>query len=101
MKPKVYAHSPYIGTTGYNNHTRDFFRHLSKNIDLKVRHFSVGKSWEGYNDEPHNKESYLNDIDKKLLVEQTIHYNDLRKDLPIYKNYQNDFKLLANTYNVR
>ena len=23
---KVFGHGPYVGTTGYNNHTRDFFR---------------------------------------------------------------------------
>ena len=42
MKPKVYAHASYVGTTGYNNHTRDFFRELSKHIDLKVRNFTIG-----------------------------------------------------------
>jgi hypothetical protein len=28
--PKIFAHGSYIGNTGYNNHTREFFRHLSK-----------------------------------------------------------------------
>jgi len=54
MKLKVYAHGPYIGTTGYANHTREFFRHLSKLIPVKVRNFTIGKSWDGFNDEPHN-----------------------------------------------
>jgi hypothetical protein len=44
-KPKVYAHASYVGTTGYNNHTRDFFRELSKHIDLKVRNFTIGNGW--------------------------------------------------------
>ena len=66
---KVYAHASYIGTTGYNNHTRDFFRHLSKHINLKVRNFTIGEQWEGLNNEPHNKEPYLIDLDKYIITE--------------------------------
>jgi hypothetical protein len=71
IKPKVYAHASYVGTTGYNNHTRDFFRHLQKHVNLKVRNFTIGKNWNWPNDEPH-KENYINEIDKKLLIEQTL-----------------------------
>ena len=52
---KIYAHGSYIGDTGYNQHTRDFFRHLSKHAEVKVRNFTVGKTWNGYNETPHNK----------------------------------------------
>ena len=93
MDIKVYAHASYVGTTGYNNHTRDFFRRLSKHTDLKVRNFTVGNSWEGMSDEPHNGESYLNDVDKKLLHEQTLWSdNHNRSDYPIYTNHKNDFE---------
>jgi len=94
-KPKVYAHASYVGTTGYNNHTRDFFRHLSKHIDLKVRNFTIGRNWEWPSDEPHNGEDYINDTDKKLLIEQTLWTNrdkGERSDFPIYKNYPNEFE---------
>ena len=91
-EPKIYAHGAYIGTTGYNNHTRDFFRELQKHHPLKFRNFTVGKSWEGYSDEPHNKESYLNDVDKKLLTSQTLLTGDNKKsDFPIYTKYENIF----------
>jgi len=30
-KPKLYIHGSYIGNTGYNQHTRDFFREFEKN----------------------------------------------------------------------
>ena len=70
--PKVYAHASYIGTTGYNNHTRDFFRHLSQHIDLKVKNFTIGKEFDWPSDEPHNKEPYLIDLDKTLICEQTL-----------------------------
>ncbi len=43
-KPKLYVHGSYIGTTGYNNHTRDFFRKLSNHIQLKIRNFTVGSA---------------------------------------------------------
>ena len=94
-KPKVYAHASYVGNTGYNNHTRDFFRELSKHIDLKVRNFTIGNGWEWPSDEPHNKEPYINDVDKKLLIEQTLWTNrdkGERSDFPIYKNYPNEFE---------
>ena len=93
-EPKVYAHASYVGTTGYNNHTRDFFRRLANHVDLKVRNFTIGKNWDWPNDEPH-KESYLNDIDKKLLIEQTLWTNQEkgeRAEFPIYVKYPNDFK---------
>ena len=69
---KVYAHGSYIGTTGYNNHTRDFFRELSKHCQIKFRNFTVAKYWQGYTLEPHEKEEYLNDLDRKLLSKQTV-----------------------------
>ena len=93
-KPKFYAHASYVGTTGYNNHTRDFFRRLSNHVDLKVRNFTIGKNWNWPNDEPH-KEDYINEVDKKLLVEQTLWTNQEkgeRSEFPIYKDYPNDFK---------
>ena len=71
IKPKVFAHGSYIGTGGYNNHTRDFFRHLSKIIKIKIRNFTIGGEWKGMSDEPHNDESYINDVDKKLLIKQS------------------------------
>lgn len=90
--PKIFMHGCYVGTTGYNNHTRDFTRHLDKITKIKVRNFTVGKSWSGYSDEPHNGEEYLNDIDKKVLKYQTLwSKGDVRKDSKIYSNYGKDF----------
>ncbi len=92
MLPKVKAHCSYIGTTGYNHHSRDFFRVLSKKLDLQIRNFTIGKNWKEYSDEPHNSESYLSDLDKKLLTEQTL-WNSSKelKNFPIYQNYSNNF----------
>jgi autotransporter strand-loop-strand O-heptosyltransferase len=92
MEPKLYVHCPYIGPTGYNRHAQDFFKHLSKYVDLKIRNYSVGRSWGGYNDEPHNGEDYLTELDKKLLYEQTLLHEDFTsKDHKIYTQYPNEF----------
>jgi autotransporter strand-loop-strand O-heptosyltransferase len=90
--PKLYIHGSYIGTTGYNNHTRDFFRELSKYSQIKVRNFTVGSTWSGYSDTPHDNEPYITDLDKKLLYKQIL-YNSEGKlsDFPIYTNPEKDF----------
>jgi len=90
--PKIFAHGSYIGNTGYNNHTREFFRHLSKHSEIKVRNFTVGSSWKGMNDEPHNDEYYFNDIDRKLLYQQILWNNDkTRSDYKIYQDPSKEF----------
>jgi len=90
--PKIFAHGSYIGNTGYNNHTREFFRHLLKHSEIKVRNFTVGSSWEGMNDEPHNNEYYFNDIDRKLLYQQILWNNDkTRSDYKIYQDPSKEF----------
>ena len=71
-QPKIFGHGPYVGTTGYNNHTRDFFRGISKYFPLKFRNFTVGSSYKGISDNPHDGEPYLNKQDKKILHQQTL-----------------------------
>lgn len=83
---KVYAHAPYIGTTGYNNHTRNFFRKLKNHCDLKVRNFTVGNSWNGYSKTPHDNEPYIDYIDKEILYQQTLLDENKRIDYPIYSH---------------
>ena len=93
MKLKIFAHVPYIGTTGYNNHTRDFLRTLSKYALVKVRNFTVGKSWNGMSDEPHNNEFYLDNLDKQILHQQTLwDENKNRKDYSIYTQHGENFE---------
>ena len=91
-KPKLYIHGSYIGNTGYNQHTRDFFRELSKQLQLKVRNFTVGKTWEGYNETPHDKEPYINEVDKNILYEQILWNNEGGRDNhKIYSNLSKEF----------
>ena len=92
QKPKIYVHGSYIGTTGYNNHTRDFLRELSNHAKIKVRNFTVGNSWSGYNMTPHDNEPYLNDVDRSMLYKQIL-WVDKEKmaDFDIYPNKEKEF----------
>lgn len=90
--PKIYAHGSYVGDTGYNQHTRDFFRHLDKHANIKVRNFTVGRSWNGYNETAHDNEHYFNETDKKLLYKQVLWNNDKsRSDYPLYPDKSKEF----------
>ena len=89
---KIFGHGSYIGTTGYNHHTRDFFRELSKYVDLKFRNFTIGSTWSGLSDKPHTNEPYFNEIDEKILYEQTLWTpNGNRANFKIYKNPKKEF----------
>lgn len=97
-KLKIFGHGCYIGTTGYNHHTRDFFRKLSNFVDLKFRNFTVGSSWKGLSDEPHNMESYFTDEDKKILFQQTLwNQTGQRED---FKIYESDEKRFVHDFNI-
>ena len=89
---KIFAHGSYVGNTGYNQHTRDFFRHLSKHAQIKIRNFTVGSTWDGMSPEPHNNEQYFNETDKKLLYEQILWNTDkTRGNYKIYEDPSKDF----------
>ena len=84
----VKGHTSLVGQTGYNAHARDFFTALSHKLPLKIRNFTVGKSWNGlgksrpdgtYND-PHQKESYLTNYQRSLICEQTLHCGENEKN---------------------
>jgi autotransporter strand-loop-strand O-heptosyltransferase len=90
-RPNIFAHGSYVGTTGYNNHTRNFFRALSDYFSIKVRNFTIGGGWEGYNDTPHDKESYIDDLDRKILHQQSLWDNEKKlHHHPIYSNFENN-----------
>ena len=95
---KIFAHGSYVGNTGYNQHTRDFFRHLSKHAQIKIRNFTIGDKWKGMNDEPHNDEPYFNDTDRKLLYEQILWNTDKTRNN--YKMYQDPSKEFTPDVNI-
>ena len=104
LKPKIFAHGSYVGNTGYNNHTKDFFRQLSKYCQIKVRNFTVGDSWNGYNETCHDGEKDINDLDKSILYKQNLWVADgKREDFLIYpnneKHFIQDFNIILNETN--
>lgn len=104
LKPKIYAHGSYVGNTGYNNHTRDFFRQLSKYCQIKFRNFTVGDSWKGYNETCHDGEKNLDNLDKSILYRQNLWVaDDLRQDFSIYsspeKEFTHEFNIVLNETN--
>lgn len=90
---KIFLHGSYIGTTGYNQHTRDFVRHLSDLTDIKVRNFTIGKTWSGMSEKPHSDEPYFNEKDEKVLYEQILWDNNKnRSNHKIYKSELKEFE---------
>jgi glycosyltransferase involved in cell wall biosynthesis len=92
----IAVHGSYIGTTGINYHFREFFRELSQHCNLRVRNFTVGDTWKGLNKTPHDKESYLNDTDRKILYRQSLWTDEAagkREAYPIYNDYNGSFDL--------
>ena len=80
----VKGNTSFVGQTGYNAHARDFFTALSYKINLKLKNFTVGKSWSGlgpkningrYND-PHKNELYLTEYQRNLICQQTLYCNE-------------------------
>jgi len=100
---KVQAHTSFIGTTGYANHAKSFFTELDKLTPVKIRNFTVGKTWNGPSQTPHNNEPYITPQMKKMLHLQTLFNNDnSREDYPIYSfqnGYQPDIDIVLNEHN--
>lgn len=89
---KILAHTSFIGTTGYANHAKSFFCALNKYHTVKVRNLTIGNSWKGMNDRPHDGESYFTDEMADMLILQTLYKADGngRVDEPMY-GYKGDF----------
>jgi glycosyltransferase involved in cell wall biosynthesis len=88
----ILAHTSFIGNTGYANHARSFFTALNKYHTVKVRNLTIGDSWKGMSDTPHDNESYITDEMKDMLILQTLFNPDkTRTDHPMY-GYKGDFK---------
>ena len=91
MSIVVKAHTCLIGETGYNTHSRNFFKELSSLYQVQVRNWTIGHTWKGYtNDEPHNDEYYIDNTLKKILTEQTLGTTNGDQEFPLYTSYKNE-----------
>ena len=57
---KVIAHTSFLGHTGYNNHSREFFTALNNLIPTRIRNFTHTPSI-----------NYLTQIQKDMIIKQT------------------------------
>ncbi len=85
--PNIKAHTSIIGDTGYNCHSRNFFKALNKIYPVQVRNWTIGSTWKGHSDEPHNDEYYMDAELREMLTWQTLGTPDGHKDFPIYGKY--------------
>ncbi len=78
---QIKGHCSYLGRTGYNYHSRNFFRSLFELFPgLKIRNFTVCS----------NTNEYLSKIDRCILSEQTLfNQNGSRSEYPL--NWNNAF----------
>jgi glycosyltransferase involved in cell wall biosynthesis len=76
---KVRAHTCYLGNTGYAHHSRNFFRELSKHVDLRIRNYT----WD-------NNPDYLNEIDLSIIDSITLRNNEnVDEDFHISRSFPN------------
>jgi autotransporter strand-loop-strand O-heptosyltransferase len=101
---KILGHASYVGNTGYNAHSKGFFRALSKKTQTKVRNFTVGPSWSGYIDKhnnPHNND--VIELDKNILISQSLFNADKNlQDFLLYNyddSYIPDVNIILNSVN--
>ena len=75
---KVRAHTCYLGHTGFAAHARNFFRELSKHVDLRVRNYT----WDS--------NPLLDEIDYSILDKITLSNSDnTQSDYPISYSFPN------------
>jgi autotransporter strand-loop-strand O-heptosyltransferase len=75
MGIQVVAHTSYLGHTGYNAHSRNFFTHLNKFIPTRVRNYS------GCDDL-----SYLKPEEYNLIIQQNLNGHQRPVGLPFKLN---------------
>ena len=85
---KILGHCAYIGNTGYAVHSKNFFRALSKEAEVKIRNFSIDSNWQGINSKEVHGDS-VDELDKKILALQTCGSEQGDIDVPIYNGISN------------
>lgn len=101
----ILVHTSFIGNTGYNNHARSFFTALNKFHNVKVRNYTVGETWSHYHSKCHDKEPYMTDEIRDMLILQSLHNpNNTVTDYPLYDydgSFKPDVNIILNDINHR
>jgi len=75
MGIQVVGHTSFLGHTGYNNHSRNFFTHLDKYIPTRVRNYTYTSDL-----------SYLKPEEYKLIIQQNLDGHPAPVGLPFIPN---------------
>ena len=59
MKKQIVGHTSFVGHTGYNNHSKNFFTSLNKLAPVKIRNYTY-----------HDDLSYLSDEQLNMIIQQ-------------------------------
>jgi len=78
MGIQVVGHTSFLGHTGYNNHSRNFFTSLNKLIPVRVRNYTYVEDL-----------SYLSEDQKHMLIEQEWDHPPFKVGDPFHAS-QND-----------
>ena len=101
----ILVHTSFIGNTGYNNHARSFFTALNKFHNVKVRNYTVGETWSHYHSKCHDKEPYMTNEMRDMLILQSLHNpNNTVTDYPLYDydgSFKPDINIILNDVNHR
>lgn len=101
----ILVHTSFIGNTGYNNHARSFFTALNKFHTVKVRNYTIGTTWKGYNRFCHDSEPYMTDEMRGMLILQTLYNSDGSvSDYPLFDydgTFIPDINIILNDINHR
>ena len=81
MGIQIIGHTSFLGTTGYNNHSRNFFTHLNNHIPTRIRNYT------------HTSDlSYLKPEEYNLIIEQQLDGHPLPVGKPFTPN-SNDLQV--------
>jgi glycosyltransferase involved in cell wall biosynthesis len=75
MGIQVIGHTSFLGHTGYNSHSRNFFTHLDKYIPTRVRNYTYASDL-----------SYLKPEEYKLIIQQNLDGHPNPVGLPFNPN---------------
>ena len=75
MGIQIVGHTSFLGHTGYNNHSRNFFTHLNQHIPTRVRNYTYTPDL-----------SYLKPEEYKLIIQQNLDGHSTPVGLPFTPN---------------
>ena len=75
MGIQVVGHTSFLGHTGYNNHSRNFFTHLNKFIPTRIRNYTYCKDL-----------SYLKPEEYNLIIQQNLKGHSKPVGVPFIPN---------------